>query len=163
MRGIETEGERGAVFLRFADKILIGDDCWEWESAVSSEGYGVLNIGGDVCYAHRLAYELFRGPIPSGMDVCHSCDNRKCVKPGHLFLGTRRDNLLDAAVKGRTARGRQHGQTNLVDAQVRFIREAHAAGTQLKHLANLFGITPGAAGKICRGESWKYLDAEGRA
>jgi HNH endonuclease len=78
-----------------------GPGCWDWQRAVNSVGYGRIARNGTRVYAHRAAYELAYGPIPKDMCVLHSCDNRRCVRPDHLFLGTKRDNMLDMAAKGR--------------------------------------------------------------
>jgi hypothetical protein len=95
-------------FFRFVSKFTISDGCWAWTAALQKNGYGALNVktANDAKkrnqYPHRVAYELFRGGIPDGFDVCHSCDNRRCVNPDHLFVGSRWDNMRDCKAKGRT-------------------------------------------------------------
>jgi len=76
--------------------------CWEWKRATNNIGYGMFRIKqGLMRTAHRVSYELFNGPIPNGMVVCHTCDNPKCVNPDHLWVGTMLDNIRDMDSKGR--------------------------------------------------------------
>lgn len=76
--------------------------CWEWKRATNNIGYGMFRIKqGLMRTAHRVSYELFKGPIPKGMVVCHTCDNPKCVNPDHLWAGTMLDNIRDMDQKGR--------------------------------------------------------------
>lgn len=75
--------------------------CWLWERSRQKSGYGDFKLHGKHHYAHRASYEAFVGPIPEGMQVCHRCDVRSCVRPSHLFVGTNNDNIADSMRKGR--------------------------------------------------------------
>lgn len=86
-------------------------ECWLWKGPLSVLGYGRLVVpgghrGDPKVYAHRLSWEVANGPIPKGMCVLHRCDNPPCIRPSHLFLGTRADNSADMVAKGRSLRGR---------------------------------------------------------
>jgi hypothetical protein len=96
---------------RFWEKVRKGRGCWLWMGTRSTQGYGQLKPPKKrpTIMAHRFAYELLVGPIPSGLLVCHRCDNPPCVRPDHLFLGTPLDNTLDAKAKGRLATGDRSG------------------------------------------------------
>jgi len=93
---------------RFFDKVDKTNNCWVWTAGSRGKtGYGAIKINGKVVDAHRLSYELHSGEIPIGMYVCHTCDNRKCVNPEHLFLGSPKDNWQDAFNKGRIVTPKQ--------------------------------------------------------
>ena len=88
--------------VRFWKKVnkKAGNSCWEW-TACKAGGYGQIYVRGKLVYAHRLSWVWANGKIPKGLFVLHKCDNRVCVNPDHLFLGTNKDNMQDCVRKGR--------------------------------------------------------------
>ena len=92
---------------RFWSKVRCGtqDECWEWAGALSSKGYGHIGYLGRVREAHVVSFIIANGPYPADLDVLHNCDNRRCVNPGHLRLGTHQDNMRDMKVRGRARNG----------------------------------------------------------
>jgi hypothetical protein len=86
---------------RFWAKVLKSDGCWEWIGLNSKIGYGQIKIGHTQVAAHRVSWELHVGPIPAGSMALHHCDNRACVRPDHLYLGTQTDNMRDMWARHR--------------------------------------------------------------
>lgn len=115
---------------RFWEKVQKDDGCWNWMASLSKPGYGqlVVKINGKktMMRASRIAWELNYGKIPAGLFVCHSCDNRKCCRPDHLFLGTVKDNAFDARQKGRL-------QQKITLEQVREIQRTWDNDTTPRH------------------------------
>ncbi len=93
---------------RFWEKVDKSGDCWVWTAAKRGNGYGAFKIDRKMHQAHRLAYEYTFGKIPEGLFACHKCDNRICVNPHHIFLGTNSDNMKDAWNKGRLVKIRNN-------------------------------------------------------
>lgn len=126
---------------RFWAKVEIGDKhtCWNWTSSITV-GYGMFFVRYKrPMTAHRIAYLLSKGPIPEGMEVCHHCDNRACVNPDHLFLGTHAENMRDCWKKHRHAYGEKHPHARLSCSQVAEIRRIGKSMKQ-RELAKKFGV-----------------------
>lgn len=145
---------------RFWRKVSKGTSCWIWTAARRVSGYGAFAWTRTyIINAHRAAFMLSQGitVLPAGMDVCHTCDNRLCVNPEHLFLGTRADNMRDAAKKRRTCCGENRPNAKLTEDAVRTIRRAHAEGVSFSVLARRFGVNPYQIWAAFHRRSWKHV------
>lgn len=130
-------------------------DCWVWTGTRNRAGYGVVCIKRNRS-AHRTAYEVFVGPIPSDLIVCHKCDNPPCVNPEHLFLGTQQDNATDSKNKGRRARlsGEECATSKLSEAQVIAIRKDPRG---CERIARDYGITARNVRHIITRYTWRHI------
>jgi len=127
-----------ARFWHFVEKT---DGCWNWTGASANFGYGVIaNRPGPSIRAHRLSWEIAFGPIPAGQLVLHRCDNPRCVRPDHLFLGDHAANTEDKVQKRRQPHGERHPQSLLSDAAVIEIRRAPRDTATRRMLAMKFGV-----------------------
>ena len=135
--------------------------CWEWKQSTGGHGYGQSWDGKTVRLTHRLAWELCVGEIPAGMCVLHKCDNRKCVNPKHLFLGTKADNNEDMRRKGRRAPGwktanlgETNGMAKLTATAVIEIRSSCEPGVSL---AKRFNVTSSLISMVRRRKAWNWM------
>lgn len=134
------------------------DMCWEWLGADKTNGYGHCGSTGRQMSAHRAAYELMVGPAMPGLDVCHVCDNRICVNPDHLFLGTRADNMRDAQLKGRlSVKCRKH----LTKEQVVTIVERINSGMSARRISNDLNLNYSTVSAVRAGRSYSKLTGFG--
>lgn len=147
---------RPDVWDRFWSKVARGSGCWLWGAGRSAKGYGRFAYQGKNQRAHRVAWKLFRGPIPAGMDVLHECDNRLCMHPFHLYLGTNNDNVDDKVRRGRQPHvsGERNGNSKITETQAEEIRQARDAGISSVALAKIYPISPHAVRDIGRRKLW---------
>jgi hypothetical protein len=111
--------------------------CWHWLGAVDKDGYGQTSIKRRPLKAHRVAYELFKGEIPRGMQVIHSCHNPTCVNPDHLSIGSGKDNMQSSKKVGRRL-GRKIAVSEEVLEEIRILK---ASGYQHWEIANKTGVS----------------------
>lgn len=130
------------------------DDCWEWQSTRNHRGYGKFWLNDRTDLAHRVSYRIHHGLIPAGLQVRHTCDNRPCVNPAHLLVGTGKENAQDALERGRYKRGSENGTAKLTETQVSEIRRCWAAGETQVSMARRFGVSKSAVQWILYGRSW---------
>ena len=142
-------------------------ECWLWTGSVNHNGYGLMPVAdGKLRRAHRFSYQLAKGPIPDGPGfhgfcVCHTCDNRLCVNPAHLYLGTQAENLADmrSKMRGKIShrQGSAHHKAKLTEADVVEMREGFARGETGVSLARRYGVSVCVAIKIKHRKLWKHV------
>lgn len=153
-------------YATFMTKVKKTDSCWLWMAGLNVAGYGSLPYASPgERTAHRESYRFHKGPIPEGMHVCHTCDNRRCVNPDHLFLGTHKDNMKDMREKRRyklpkpeqKARGEKVGASKLTGEKVSLIRSLAASGVKHGVIAAQFDISDCTVCNIVNRVYWKHV------
>ena len=129
------------------------ENCWIWIGKLTANGYGKFRS----VAASRASYKYYIGDIPKGLQVCHTCDNRKCVNPSHLFLGTLQDNLKDMTDKGRRARGSKIASSTLTEEQVLEMRKMRLSGCEYQEIAGKFGADWYTVRNVCKNNTWQHV------
>lgn len=156
-----AEAHREARFWAKVDRSGGPDACWLWTGKRAYNGYGLVGFRGRQIGAHRLAL-ILEGRDPGELHVCHRCDVRLCVNPGHLFAGTRSDNMRDMERKGRGSplrarRGEQHGRAKLSAATVQACRFHAEHGVPAAWLARTFGVESTVMSNAIRRRTWRSV------
>lgn len=141
--------------------------CWLWLRGTNDRGYGAYQRGGRRLYAHRVSLEHKLGrSLRQGECACHTCDNPRCVNPGHLFAGSHAENMRDAAAKGRlrftkAPVGETHHSAKIGYANAQAIRESLRQGASIASLAKQYGVAPNSISQIRDGKTWREDRVEG--
>lgn len=155
-------------FLKRVNQTDMG--CWEWIGAIrGNSGYGAIKVKGKTLSAHRYSYEMYVGPITNGLFVCHKCDNKKCVNPDHLFLGTNSDNMKDAYKKGRLkipdgalkfALNSKPKSRKIKEEQLEEIRTAikNRGTTTLKKIAETYSLAEHVIKDLSAGRTYNFSE-----
>lgn len=144
-------------FWSHVDKSAGPDNCWKWIGAVHPRGYGQVTWYRRVTHAHRVSWQITFGPIPTGKHILHKCDNKLCVNPKHLWLGTNADNVKDRDTKGRQPRGETSGAAKLTEEQVKEIRSLAAKGILQIEISRKLGVPKSTVNWIVTRRSWKHV------
>ncbi len=151
-------GGKMEILERFESKFNKTDKCWNWQKYKDSDGYGTFYMDKKFISAHRASYILYKGPILKDLLVLHSCDNRACVNPDHLWLGTAKDNSDDMVSKNRQTKGSNCHDSKLTEKQVLEIREKYTGKRgDLTNLGKEYGIGKGRVFKIIKRLTWKHI------
>lgn len=150
---------------RFWSKVNIGksNECWEWLTTLYVDGYGQFMINRTSRRSHRISYELNHGPIPNNMVIMHTCDNRKCVNPAHLKLGTQQQNIQDMFAKGRQPKisraGTANGRAKLNEDAARYIKQhgVKGRGGNVVKLAEKYNVSTTQILCILDNKSWSHI------
>lgn len=146
---------------RFWSKVSVGAPgaCWEWKSGLDEDGYALFKVDRRTTRAARFSALLIFGTIAPGLWVLHSCDNRKCVNPHHLFLGSPSENSLDREQKGRgrNSQGSANGANKLTESDVLEIRAMYKNGFTQKEIAHRFNIDRANISVIVNRKTWRHI------
>lgn len=152
---------RGSFEERFWLRVKKSKSCWEWQGRVGKLGYArIRRTDRSRVFVHRLSYEMHHGPVPEGLLVLHTCDNRRCVNPKHLYVGTHQDNTDDMFRRGRAnkAQGERHGNAKLSDAEARRLVDMFRAGeATVAQLAVRYNLHPVHVDGVIKGRRRKHL------
>lgn len=155
-----TEEKNLDRIRKYYEKYVIKQEgCWDWKGIIEHTGYAKLGIRPPI-KAHRASWLIHKGEIPKGLIVCHTCDNRKCTNPDHLWIGNHKENIQDKIKKGRanTPKGMQLKVSKLNDEQVKEVKIHLKNGLTCSEIGRKYGFSRKIISRIKNGETWKHIE-----
>lgn len=152
--------------IRFWNKVnrRSSSDCWNWIGSLNTKtGYGQIGVGSDsngtraMRLAHRISWLIHFGEVPEKKQVLHKCDNRKCVNPNHLYLGTHKDNMQDAYNRMTMIRGERHHNAKLTKEKVIELRNRYADGESIRSLSRSFKLDRATVKASATRKTWRQV------
>lgn len=153
-RSEQASAKRNPIDVEFRRHFKQTDGCWEWTWIKDKDGYALFPYAGKQYRAAKLALALDGRPVQRGKYACHTCDNPSCVKPGHLYPGTPKQNSADAISRGRNVRGEQVHASKLTEEDVRAIR---ASTDRCGALARKYGVNHANISMIRSRKTWRHV------
>lgn len=144
----------------FFNKIIESGSCWIFKGYKNKAGYGIMQVNNRRVYAHRYAFHLYKGLIPDGMMVLHSCDNPPCVNPNHLSIGTQSDNMRQASERGRLANingeNNPNSKLSMYDVcKIRTFLGPKPTTKEIKLMSEQAGVSPSCIRSIIKQRTWR--------
>ena len=155
---LTNEQNRERIKKYYEKYVIKQEGCWDWKGIIEHTGYGKLGVRPPI-KAHRASWIIHKGEIPKGLIVCHTCDNRKCTNPDHLWLGTHKDNIQDKIKKGRsnTPKGSQLKASKLNESQVIEIKLLLEKKLTCSEISRQYGVERKIISRIKNGDTWKHV------
>jgi hypothetical protein len=143
---------------RFNEKYVIDENtgCWNWVAGLSSKGYGSFRVDDKVLFAHRFAYEYFVEPLDNSLEICHKCNNSKCVNPNHLRQDTRSSNMIDRVIDGKQS-FQKLSVEQVLDIKKELLNPYH--GIQ-RDLSKKYSVTKQTINEIKKGRNWSHISIQ---
>lgn len=153
-----TEAEKKErIKNHYTKKVIKKRGCWGWRGSLDKNGYPQIGAGSKKLKGHRISYEIHKGEIPKGRQVCHTCDNPTCTNPDHLWLGSIKENNEDRIIKGRCSKGEERPNAKLKDCDIREIRKMLKIGVSKAALARKYKISYTTVYLIEKKKTWRHV------
>ena len=154
----DLDSQKRDIIHRILENISINENgCWEWNKSKSKSGYAKIWYRGSTMRGNRVSYLAFIGDIPEGILVCHHCDNRSCINPDHLFLGTHKDNCHDSIQKCRHAHGEKSSKSKLKSEHITEIRKLYSSGISQEKISKKYNVNQSCISSIILKKTWNHI------
>lgn len=137
---------------------VVQGDCWICVSHRKTQGYPQTSRDGQPQRIYQFLYKLLKGPVSRGLEIRHLCGNKECIRPEHLEVGTRKDNMADAIRHGTTLRGERNPNVKLNAQIVDAIRKRRLHGEPIQQVADAYGVSISTISQIANHKAWRHLE-----